>query len=452
MSPLPGCEGELNGVRGVHPENLLHLAGHVGVEDLEIDLVVTKQADPVEVGRTDGGPLAVNGCRLGVNHRALVEKQPDSVAQQITVVAARQPVRDDVVGFSRHDDPDIHPARRRVDQGVQHVLVRDQVGVGEVDVVGGPVEGLEVHTANGVHHVARDVAMDPDVRLPAPRAEVWEGGATSTGEDVPVVDERVLNVPDDVACEAGMCVAPVRRVQGPDVVATEEGDQIVHDEQFAVITPAVARKAEAAGNDRVRADGDVARQEEEGLRYDEIGELVVNHIDLDTPVGRLDQSRLERLTDSVGLPDEGLEEDPGLGLSDGVQHVGVEVLAVGVDRYLRAAGGDRAGRDARESRRYAMALAPVVHHGERAQGCRLDNQYGQHDASKDGAHRDAPDQHAIQSSPCPVTDPGLCRAAREADLDAAREADLDAAGEADLDAAGEADLAVSPTASRVVQS
>jgi hypothetical protein len=41
---------------------------------------------------------------------------------------------------------------------------------------------------------------------------------------------------------------------------------------------------------------------------------------------------------------------------------------------------------------------------------------------------------------------------READLDAAGEADLDAAGEADLDAAGEAGLAVSPTASRVVQS
>jgi hypothetical protein len=33
-----------------------------------------------------------------------------------------------------------------------------------------------------------------------------------------------------------------------------------------------------------------------------------------------------------------------------------------------------------------------------------------------------------------------------------READLDVAGEADLDAAGEAGLAVSPTASRVVQS
>ena len=57
------------------------------------------------------------------------------------------------------------------------------------------------------------------------------------------------------------------------------------------------------------ADGDVRRQTEEGARDDEVGELVEHDIDLDAPVGRLDQRVLERLADRVALPDEGLEED-----------------------------------------------------------------------------------------------------------------------------------------------
>ncbi len=131
-------------------------------------------------------------------------------------------------------------------------------------------------------------------------------------------------------------------------------NQIVNDEQFAVITPAVARETQATGNHRMRADGDVRRKREERLRHDKIGELVVDHIDLDTPVGRLDQSRLERLTNSIAFQMKVSKKIP-IGLADGVQHVGIEVFAVGVDRHLRTAGGDQRGVCG-EIRRYAMAL------------------------------------------------------------------------------------------------
>ena len=90
------------------------------------------------------------------------------------------------------------------------------------------------------------------------------------------------------------------------------------------------------------ADRDVAWEGEEAPRDDEVGELVEDDVDLDAAVGRVDQRVLERLTNGVALPDEGLEEDPRLRLADGIQHVAVEVLAVGVDGDLGAAGGHRA--------------------------------------------------------------------------------------------------------------
>ena len=197
----------------------------------------------------------------------------------------------------------------------QHVVVGDQVRVGQVDVVRGPVDGVEVHAADRIDHVARDVAVDPDVRLPGPAAEVGQRGAAPAGPQVPVVDEGVLHVPDDVAGQPGVGVAPVGGVEAADVVAADERDHVVDHQQLAVVATAVAREAEAGGDQRVAADGDVGREGEEAPRHDEVGELVEDHVDLDAAVGRLDQRVLEGLADGVGLPDEGLEEDPRLGLA-----------------------------------------------------------------------------------------------------------------------------------------
>ena len=207
------------------------------------------------------------------------------------------------------------PRRAARTRAFEHVGVGDQVGVGQVDVVRGAVDGVEVHPADRVDHVARDVAVDPDVRLPGAAAEVGQGGAAPAGEQVPVVDEGVLHVPDDVAGQPGVGVAPVGGVQAADVVAADEGDHVVDDQQLAVVAAAVAGEPEARGDQRVPAYGHVGREAEEAPRDDQVGELVEDDVDLDAAVGRVDQGRLERLPDVVALPDEGLEEDPGLGLA-----------------------------------------------------------------------------------------------------------------------------------------
>ena len=120
------------------------------------------------------------------------------------------------------------------------------------------------------------------------------------------------------------------------------------------------------------ADGDVGWEAVERAGDDQVGELVEDDVDLDPPVSRLDQRVLEGLTDFVALPDEGLEEDPGLGLADGIEHVLVEVFPVAVDRDLRAADRHRSRGDHRKGHRPTEPLAAIVDHGERQQGDALD--------------------------------------------------------------------------------
>ena len=211
------------------------------------------------------------------------------------------------------------PAPGSPDQSGQHVLVGDEVGVGQIDVVRGAVDRVEVHAPDRVDHGARHVAMDPDVGLPGPAAEVRQGGPAPAGPQVPVVDEGVLHVPDDVAGQPGVGVAPVGGVQVADVVAADERDVVVDHQQLAVVAAGVAGEAEAGGDQRVPADGDVGREEEEPAGDDQVGELVEDQVDLHPAVRGVDQRVLERLPDGVGLPDEGLEEHPGLRLTDRVR-------------------------------------------------------------------------------------------------------------------------------------
>src|SRR5829696_5354505 len=159
-----------------------------------------------------------------------------------------------------------------------------------------------------------------------------------------------------------MGITPIRGVQATDVVAAEESDDVVDHQHLAVVTASVTWEAKTRRDQRMPAYRDVLRQGDEGPRHDEIGEFVEDYVDLDAAIGGIDQRVLERLTNGVALPDEGLEEDPRLGLTDGVQHVAIEVLTVGVDGDLGAAHRDRAGRKSREGRRLAELLSPIVDH------------------------------------------------------------------------------------------
>jgi hypothetical protein len=163
-------------------------------------------------------------------------------------------------------------------------------------------------------------------------------------------------------------IAPVGGVQAADVVAAQEGDLVVDHQQLAVIPAGVPGKPETGGDQRMPADGDVGRKAVERARDDQVGELVEHDVDLDPAVGRVDQRILERLTDFVPLPDEGLEEHSGPGLADGVEHVLVQVLPVAVDGDLRAPDRHRSRGDQGKGHRPTEPLAAIVDHGERKEG------------------------------------------------------------------------------------
>ena len=211
----------------------------------------------------------------------------------------------------------------------------------------GAVDRVQVHAADRVDHGARHVAVDPDVGLPGPAAEVGQRGPAPARPEVPVVDEGVLHVPDDVAGEPGVGVAPVGRVQrcrccsrrgrrpwSSTTRSLRWSRPVLRGNRKPDAISGCRRTAMLAGKGRSRR------------RTTRLANSSKTTVDLDATVGRVDQRVLERLADGVALPDEGLEEDPGLGLPDGVEHVAVEVLAVGVDGDLRAPavtdrGGDR---------------------------------------------------------------------------------------------------------------
>jgi len=62
-----------------------------------------------------------------VDHSSLVKEQPHTLVEETVVIAPAQPVGDDMVRFSRNDDPDVNPARCSLVEGSDNAAIRDEV-------------------------------------------------------------------------------------------------------------------------------------------------------------------------------------------------------------------------------------------------------------------------------------------------------------------------------------
>ncbi len=369
-------------------EDRLHHLGHPWVDELDVDLVVAGHAQPVDVRRADRRPVAVDGRCLRVHHRALEAVDLHAGVQQLAEVAARDPVRDDVVGGAGDQHLDVDPALGSRGESVDEVRVGDEVGVGHPDVAAGPVDRLEVHRPDREHPLPREVAVQPDPRLPGRVARLEEEGTAAAAVVVPEVGEAPPQVPDRRAGDPDVRVAPLRRVCRSDVEATDERDLVVDHQHLAVLA-AVAPQVEEPPARVVDGEAQHPQHRRELLeaRVDhDVAERVVDGVDLDAALRGRDQRLLEPLADLVALPDVGLEENHPLGRGDRGQHVVEEVHAVGV-------GGDRAvtdlhlaWRQGRERLRLLAPSAPGVHQRQADRQHQLDAE-----DREEGAAHDRPD-------------------------------------------------------------
>ena len=284
-----------------------------------------------------------------MDHGVFEAEQPHPTAQEALVGHPAEPVGDDVVAEVGDDEAHVDASLGGLDEATDEGVVGDEVGGRQPDPGVGAVDRLEVHVADRVDHVGRQVAVDP--HLAAPRAPRRLGERWRAAVVVPVVDEGVFELDDHVPGEACVGVAPAVGVVLADVVAADVGGGAVDDEQLAVVAPPVAGEEElrASGHERVALDVDALRQAAvELLRHDEVGEGVEDDVDLDAALVGVDEGLAEAPTDGIGLPDVGLEVDPrGRGLDVG-EHVLEEVLAEGVDPYVAAVDRHRGAGAVRE--------------------------------------------------------------------------------------------------------
>jgi hypothetical protein len=299
-----------------------------------------------------------------VHHRVLEQPQLDPGVEEVVVVGAGDPVRDDVVRVLRDDHPHVHPAPGRDRERPEDLAVGDEVGHRDVDRVDGTVEGVEVDAADREQQSVRRVGGRLDLGEPLARAVVGQLGEAPPSVVVPEVDEGVLQLPGGRAADdLEVRVPPRGRVHVADVVPADVRGLSVDDEELAVVAARLAHVAQ----DQSRAEEGEAQDVQPRVVGEpveprvlvEVAEGVVDDVDVDAAPGRVLQGRLEPLADLVRLPDERLEEDPLRGARDGREHVLEEVRSVGEDGRARAEDVQLPRR--RRGELAGQRLAPLAH-------------------------------------------------------------------------------------------
>ena len=85
-----------------------------------------------------------------MDHSSLVKEQPHTLVEETVVIAPAQPVGDDMVRFSRNDDPNVNPARCSLVEGCDNVVIGDEVALGHPDPLTRAIDGLQVHVPDGI--------------------------------------------------------------------------------------------------------------------------------------------------------------------------------------------------------------------------------------------------------------------------------------------------------------
>ena len=181
-----------------------------------------------------------------MDHRVTVQPDFHALAQQLAVVGACHPVRQDVVGVLGDQHLDAHASAGCCDQGAEDLAVGDEVRRRDENAVRRTLDRVNVHAADRVQEVVRQVELRGHVRAPRARTLIGQLRTGGGAEMVPEVDEAVFQLPHGLARDAHVGVAPLVGEGIADVVAAHEADLAVDHEDLAVI---LARAPDVQGEE-----------------------------------------------------------------------------------------------------------------------------------------------------------------------------------------------------------
>src|SRR5436305_13157103 len=150
---------------------------------------------------------------------------------------------------------------------------------------------------------------------------------------IPEIDEGLGQIGYGWASNAQMRIAPDGRVEAPQVIPTNDTGSTMHDEQLAMIQ-GVAPEVEQLPGTAYRLVGQRMNgrwKHLERVWYHGIAKAVEDHVGLHALGGFACQVLLERLTNSIVLPDVGFQVNALLGRIDSGEHGIVEVAPIIID-------------------------------------------------------------------------------------------------------------------------
>src|SRR5215218_5173804 len=298
----------------------------------------------------------------------------------------------------------VDAALRRVYQVRFQRPVGYEVGVGQIDVGVGAVYRLDIHLPYGEDPHVWVVAAYPYCRVPVTLLVGGYAGQLLCAVGVPEVDESVVHLPGSIAAHPDVRVAPSRCVQGPDVVATEEGHPAVNTHHVAVKSEDVPRiqylRRRRKGTEVEAVD--FLWKPLEGGRHEHVGQPVEDDVDINTLASLTGQGVHKAAPDLVTLPDKRPDEDRALRGLDLVEHRLVEADPVGVDLQpvlarLYSYLGLVLPRESLP--RTVAALAELGHRDEHTNDHRLQRRQSEEDPKPHPAQRREPITHPRDNPP-----------------------------------------------------
>jgi hypothetical protein len=266
-----------------------------------------------------------------VQHGIAVAKDANSGLQAVSKVAMRNPVGHTMVGVPgyKHTHIDAAPDSRL--QRFKEHPVGHEVGSREEDELLCLINRSDVEIANGERQAHSLILTDGDTRVNAAVMPL-RYPLVCRAEAIPESSEGSGEFRRHRATQAQVRIAPLRRVDRAEIVASDKARLAVDDEQFAVVQCEATRIKQMPRTAESAVFKHMHRRDKrrfEGSWNHEIAKTIKDDIDRHTLCRLPSQVRLKFLANSIIFPDVGFYINTLLCRIDCLQHRIIQITPVG---------------------------------------------------------------------------------------------------------------------------